>query len=192
MAPRPPDRFDVDRIVGRNPVEIAAVGVAPFGEAFRHAEEVRRIADRHRHDPFARPGFAHQRRDPVENVLDRAAACERRIDQALEPLPVHVGMPVDQAGHHGAPRRIQNARPLARQRDDLVVAADRGEAAVLHGQGGRDAEPRIDRDHLAAAEDQVRGDGAGGRHRPAASRSTSSCMRPASALLRCAASRISL
>ena len=108
-APETPDRADVDRIVRRGGIELLSGRPALLGKDVGHVEVVRRIADRHGHDPFARLLVAGEFGDPVLDVADRAHAPERREDVAQR-FAVHMGVTVDETGNDRPALQIDDAR----------------------------------------------------------------------------------
>jgi hypothetical protein len=121
---------------------------------YQAVEIVRRIADRHRHDPLAARCYASEFGDAVLNVPDRAHRSERWID-ALEALAIHVGVAVDDAGHDGPALEVDHAR-LGRGVGRQGIVRAHGEDPVAGNSDClRDGEVVIDGDDLCVAQDQV-------------------------------------
>ena len=154
MAPGAPDGSNVDRVVGRRPVQVVPVGIAFLGQAFGDAHEVRRVAHGHGDDPLAWVRLGGQGGDAVDDLVDGFRPGQGRRD-LLQPLPVHVGVAVDETGDHRPSPGIDGAGLGAAQFFQVTVVADGQEAPILHRQGRGDAERPVDGDHLAIAEDQI-------------------------------------
>src|SRR6185436_7853553 len=80
VAPKSPDRPDVDRVVWRGGVKLLPAWPPFFGQDFRHVPIIGRVADRHCYDPLAGLLTACELRDPLLNVANGAHASKRRID----------------------------------------------------------------------------------------------------------------
>ena len=158
MAPEPPDRADIDRVVGRDAVEVPARGKAVLGEIGGHVPVIRRIADGHGDDPLAGLGPGDQRLDARQHVADRPAARERGEDR-LQPLAVEMGVAVDQARHDRTAAGVDAHRVRPDQGFDFGGAADRGDPVAGDRDGLGDGAPGIDRDRLPPGDDEVGGRG---------------------------------
>ena len=134
MAPEPPDRTDIDRVVGRYAVKLPARREALFGEVGGHVPVIGRLADRHGDDPFARLRLGDQRRDPREHVVDRPAARERG-ENRLQPLAVEMRVPIDQARHDRSAAGVDAHGVRPDQRFDFGGAADGGNPVARHRDG---------------------------------------------------------
>src|SRR6266581_1263133 len=80
VTPEAPNRTDENRIVRRRCVELLPGWPTLLGQDIRYVEIIRRIADRHRHDPLAARCYAREFGDAVLDVKDRAHRTERWID----------------------------------------------------------------------------------------------------------------
>jgi hypothetical protein len=88
----------------------------------------RRLADRHRQDPLAGLGVARERLDPLQDVVDRGGACQRRVD-LLQPFAVEMRVRVDEPGNDGAPAQLDTPGAGMGEREHVGVATD-GENAI--------------------------------------------------------------
>ena len=158
MAPEPPDRTDIDRIVGRYAVKLPARREALFGEVGGHVPVIGRLADRHGDDPFARLRLGDQRRDPREHVVDRPAARERG-ENRLQPLAVEMRVPIDQARHDRSAAGVDAHGVRPDQRFDFGGGADGGNPVARHRDGIGDRALPVDRDRLAPGDREVGGRG---------------------------------
>ena len=100
-APPAPYRADVDRMVGRDRIEVVAIGKTAVGQLVGAADVlVRRLAHRHEHDPLAggrglRGAFHHR-----DDVGDRVQAGNGDAAARLEAFAVGMRVCVEEPRQH--------------------------------------------------------------------------------------------
>ena len=155
-APPAPDRADVDRMVGRDRIEVVPGWKAAVGQLVGAAEIfVRRLAHRHQHDPFAGRGRLRRPLHDLDNFGHRVQPGDRDAAARLETFAVGMRMGVEEPRQHGAAREVDElgrGRGILKER---CVVADRHDVTRSHRDGLRQSRAAIERDDLAAMQDQI-------------------------------------
>ena len=156
MHPPAPGHADVHRVVRRDGVEIVAGREAPFRELVGAADVIElRGAEGHEHRPLAWRGLLDPEAHPFDDVLHRVTPGERKAATGLQPLAVHVGVRVVEAGAHRPAFEVDDARRVAAAGKHLGGGAERGDGT--RGDSDRLRGPRcgVEGEDVAVVQDQI-------------------------------------
>jgi hypothetical protein len=148
FAPEAARARNIDGIVGRHAVEIMAIGQVAIDQRFVRVPIIRRLADRHGHDPLAGLAFGGELADAVENVGDRFSPLQRRTKR-LQPKAVGMGVCVIKAGYQGASAEIMYQRARSAQFHHRVGASSRQDTAASDGNGFGRTAGAVQHQHVA-------------------------------------------
>ena len=144
-------------LFGRHDVEVMTRGKATLRE-LRGVVDVseRRIAERRQNDPFAGRGLFDGTFHDRDNLVDRPQPRDRNAGAGFQTLPVHMGVPVEEARHGRTPAEIDGLDPRRSLARDLLVGADRHYPSVRDCERRGDARAAVKRDDVAIAKDELR------------------------------------
>ena len=157
MAPPAPRRADVDGMVGRYSIEVLPGREATLGQLLGPVDVVgRRRPHRHGDDPLSLRRPRDGLPNPLHDLGHRRAALERDATSRLQSLPVHVRMPVEEAGRHDLAGRIQDPGLRSAPTHDVCIGADGAYLSVSDREGLGDGRAGVEGDDLRATHDQIR------------------------------------
>jgi hypothetical protein len=141
-------------MIGRRGIEVGTRGPALLGQHVGALGVEGRATDGHRHDPLAAGASGRLAAHDRLHVGDGSAAGERREDQ-LQALAVHVGVGVDQSWDDDGAAEVHDARGAIAPAAHVGPGADRGDAAVPHGERRRARAPGVECQETAVEENPV-------------------------------------
>ena len=137
-------------------IEVMTGGKTALGQLLGMADVLmRRLAHRHEHNPLAdrrRPRGAFH--DP-DDIGHGVKAGDGDAASRLETLPVRMRMCVEEPRQHRTAREVDDAGRRSGLFAKCRIIADRGDVARPHRDGLGYSRATIERDDLAAVQDQI-------------------------------------
>ena len=156
VHPPAPGHADVDRVVGGYGIEVVAVGKTALGELIGTADVIELgRPQRHEHHPRALRRPRRRRLDGVDDAGDGMAAGQGIAAARFEPLAVHVGVGIEEAGARRPAGEVDDARRPPPTRQDVGRGAEGRDNPVRDGNGLGDAGLGIDGDDRSVVQDEI-------------------------------------
>ena len=156
MHPPAPGHADIDRMVGRDRIEVVARREAAFLELIG-AAYVAELGRSHRHEdePFALGRAPGREFDRLDDRADRVSSGQRVTAARLQSLAVHMGVGIVEPRAGRPPPEVDDAGRPTPPREQVGRRADGRDAPPRHGDGLGDGPEGVHRNDLAVVQDQI-------------------------------------
>jgi hypothetical protein len=124
-TPPPPNRADVDRVVGSHCVEVVPCWKAALNQLIGAAEIlVRRLPHRHQYNPLASRGRLRRPLHDINNFCDRVESGDRDAATCLETFSVGMRMRIEQPRQHRSACEVDDLGRWRSIFEEQFVVAD--------------------------------------------------------------------